>query len=503
MNDAAAVEESAQENVDQSAFFLRPAFVFLIVGFFAGTTLVFLTPPFQAPDEPAHLYRAYQISEGTFVAPALDALPDGAEAGRPPSAMTAGGELPSSLKAIADPFAYLWFHDKQKTSRQQILSQLDVPLRPENRTFIEFANVIYSPVPYAASAPALALGRSLGLSPLRLLYIGRLANLLCFLIVGFISLRILPAFQKPIVLLLCMPMMLFLAGSLSADVITDSLAILFTCMIFRELMRSTTHPLERTRPMEIAAIAIISIALTLAKIAYFPLVGLALLIPAKRLGGRRRYSIFIAAILVLNLAAEFYWASRTAGLNTQVRDVSNPYAQITAPADPHAQLQFVLHHPASFVQIAFGTMYRDVWLMIRSFAGKLGWMDTTVPVPFVLLYLFTLGLSCRPTAGDPRSPWPLWLALVVMLCASSAMAAVALLNYIFWDPVGDRHIDGLQGRYFIPVAAPVLLLISHGLLRNFPKRASGKGRRRSAVVVASFAALSGIITVAVVYHRYY
>jgi hypothetical protein len=49
-------------------FFVVPSVIFLAV----------CTPPFQSPDEPSHIFRAYQISEGglagsgAYIDPALD-----------------------------------------------------------------------------------------------------------------------------------------------------------------------------------------------------------------------------------------------------------------------------------------------------------------------------------------------------------------------------------------------------------------------------------------------
>ena len=41
----------------------RIGIVFFVI---CSMVVVFLTPPFQVPDEPNHMIRAYQISEGSF-----------------------------------------------------------------------------------------------------------------------------------------------------------------------------------------------------------------------------------------------------------------------------------------------------------------------------------------------------------------------------------------------------------------------------------------------------
>jgi len=64
-----------------------PEAAFLIIGALAGVLFILVTPPFGGADEPAHWYRAYQVSEGTFRAER-----DGDRV---------GGLLPTSLRLSA------------------------------------------------------------------------------------------------------------------------------------------------------------------------------------------------------------------------------------------------------------------------------------------------------------------------------------------------------------------------------------------------------------------
>src|ERR1700685_264893 len=68
----------------------EPQRVFPILALVFGLSLSFLTAPFQAPDEPAHFFRAYQISEGAFLPQYRD--------------HRGGGELPASLAEVASRF---------------------------------------------------------------------------------------------------------------------------------------------------------------------------------------------------------------------------------------------------------------------------------------------------------------------------------------------------------------------------------------------------------------
>src|ERR1035437_5614103 len=51
--------------------------LFLVVALALGVPFTFLNPPLQAPDEFAHFFRAYGVSEGQFVAHDTTSVPQG------------------------------------------------------------------------------------------------------------------------------------------------------------------------------------------------------------------------------------------------------------------------------------------------------------------------------------------------------------------------------------------------------------------------------------------
>lgn len=53
---------------------LTPEWAFLIISVVFGYILTFVTPPFQAPDEYHHMFRAYHVSMGGFVSSKADGV---------------------------------------------------------------------------------------------------------------------------------------------------------------------------------------------------------------------------------------------------------------------------------------------------------------------------------------------------------------------------------------------------------------------------------------------
>ncbi|MER3433396.1 MAG: hypothetical protein C4288_08190 [Leptolyngbya sp. ERB_1_1] len=48
-------------------FIKSPERAFLILSLIFGMMFIIALAPFQSPDEPAHFYRAYQLSEGKII----------------------------------------------------------------------------------------------------------------------------------------------------------------------------------------------------------------------------------------------------------------------------------------------------------------------------------------------------------------------------------------------------------------------------------------------------
>ena len=136
---------------------MRPDRFFLLAGLLYGLVFLFATPPFQVPDEPAHFYRAYAVSEGN------------------PSSQRAegglGAVLPASLEELGAAYKEeLAFHPERRIAPERILRSLEVPLEPERRRFVDYrTSAQFTLVPYLPQAAGIAAARWLGAPALGLL----------------------------------------------------------------------------------------------------------------------------------------------------------------------------------------------------------------------------------------------------------------------------------------------------------------------------------------------
>ena len=416
------------------------------IGIFFGLAFLITIPPFEGGDEFAHFLRAYQVSEGGFVAESLD--------------RRVGGTLPRSLGvAVQRTLKDVPFHPDKKHHIREILAVLYLDLKPADRVFMDFPNsALTFPVPYIPQTVAIGAGRLLGLSPLFLLYFGRLLNLAAWSLLVWQAVRLAPFGKWLFIGLAFAPMSLFQASTLSPDAATNGLAFVWVALCLR-------HHVERG-PLsyrQLLVLFTLAVAVALTKTPYVVLVLLWFLIPPARLGRRTRFLALSALLLAGTAVLALGWASIVHSFNLPygayhpgVRDGQ----ALIAGADPDRQLARIVANPIGYASVLGKSFAHSVAFVHYSFIGQLGW-DVFLPNWLVWTYTgLLLGLTLVDNAGNARFGWPPRLLMIIV--AGATACVVGTLLYLVWTPVGRARIEGLHGRYLIPIGAPTLLALSPG-----------------------------------------
>jgi uncharacterized membrane protein len=122
---------------------------------------------------------------------------------------------------------------------------------------------------------------------------------------------------------------------------------------------------------------------------------------------------------------------------------------------PHRQFIYMLHHP-------FLILYMESRMLlavpfISSIIGQLGLHEIRLWFPLTVLYFCVLYYTTR-IGGWPDRQMTLRQRKILAAAVLGCWVAVFSLVYLMFTPVGARSINGLQGRYMIPVAAPFFLM---------------------------------------------
>jgi uncharacterized membrane protein len=392
----------------------------------------FLQPPFQSPDEQAHFFRAWQVSEG------------GWDAVRLPERL--GGWLPAGVAACAAPFEGLRRQGTRCTD-EMIRDGWAARSDSQTRVFVDFANTgIYAAPGYLPQAIGIRGSQILGLPPLAALYAARLANIIAFFLVLYFVLRENPRWNPIVGYLVLLPSVLVLVASANPDVLYIALAWLLTLRLLARRSASWQDVL-------------IACFMALQKLIAVPF---ALLFggtskPARQLG--------LTLLVLLCAALGAFKAQRLFvpydHYDTAFRDGQT----LNSGVAPFEQMAYVAAHPWQTATMLSKSFFRAIPSIAAHTVGKFGWGKNYLPIWVIgLLWMGLFGVVF--TQNHVLSPRK---RLFMLSVAVLYMAAFALSNYALWCPVGSLDFDNWQGRYFFPILPLVALATSNSSLLQWQK----------------------------------
>jgi uncharacterized membrane protein len=137
-----------------------------------------------------------------------------------------------------------------------------------------------------------------------------------------------------------------------------------------------------------------------------------------------------------------------------------------ATPDPQGQLALLLHEPGRVATVARTTLTLFGSNYLEGFIGRLGWLDTILPSSYHrAAWFFILVAALLSLFGDVRERFPLCRSAVALLAILLATACIFGIQYLTWTNVGAPFIEGVQGRYFIPLALFLICLLPVRLRR--------------------------------------
>lgn len=456
--------------------FFAPSITFLVMGLLFGMLMLVINPPFRTADENAHFARAYSIAEGelfSVVRPGESGFHKGQDA--------VGSYIPDS-------FRLLWSRTgfrPPKTPRirtSEITSALNIPLGSKHNGFSDFGPFGSSTAPpccYLPQALGIALGRLFHLSTLMLLYMGRFANLLFFLLLVFIAIKMTPVLKWTFVLLGLMPMTINLVASLSYDGPVIALSFLFIAYLLYLALEGRKQQVIRRDLYFLFALAVL---LALIKQPYFLLVVFFLAIPSSRFKSRKTYYRVFALLLVLVIVVAGAWIL-VVGKQHPVSSVSSHSGTILA-------------HPLKFVTTILRTLNLNKLYWTQGFVGILGWNEVPLPLWFAFTYIFfIISVAALDKDDIEVRPRQKVMGSAALLALFLAIFAIFYLNTSFF-PTGATTVGGIYSRYFIPIA-PLFFLLFYNTKIRYDK---GKWFY---VIVLGFSVFSMALTMIKLVSRYY
>lgn len=421
--------------------------LFVIIALAAGIAFIKLTPPLWGIDELTHFARVYQLSQGKLKEDYIHGQ--------------YGGSLPVNIiKLNSTVYRDLIDNTTSPNTHGQIddtkiYSDIESqkPSAQKN-TYLFPGSGIYSPIAYAAPALGSFSARILNLNIGGFIFMARLYTLLLYIFLVTLSLRLLNDSKAKwlVFTVALMPMSLYQASIVNVDSLAIGLSILLFALIYRAWVAGN----DVTKKQFLLIFAIAGL-ISLAKPNYWLLA-----MPALLVGTRKTERLFtfpakliLAAItaipfLLWNLSVS---EVAKAGLSMQV---NNSYK-----VESVKQLVYVLTHPIHFIGSILSGEIHNSWF--NQMVGFLGWNYVALPA-FLICFIFMTVFAAAIYKDELNRKLNRGVPLAILIAGLLTSLSIFTIFYLSYTPLKSSVINGVQGRYFIPVL-PFLLF---GLARILP-----------------------------------
>lgn len=423
---------------------LKLELLYAIFAVVLGLVFSYVMPPLCAGDEYAHFLESYEVSSRILHTQVWD------EQGY---TLLRADDYDSAVylhdaASISD-----WFETFRKGNVTEFVSA------KEKSTVAARSWYVYLP-----SALMLSIVRLLGGSGHALLLLGRMTNLLVFVALMVLSIRMIPRGKVFLVCLGLVPETLYLANSFSYDGINLALCILLASYFY--YLYDTAEKISWKQLLFYLVICAVMIPI---KTVYLWYMVLLLLLPVKKLAISRKVigmaliGVFIAAVGMLvylwpNISslAMAGTAPSTGGISEGVSVgyvLSNPREFLIVLGNSLFPELAGFKYPERYLATSFGQILAADRYSGRDLYTMTSWMCATI--------VLAAAISLCDSEDNPINTTR---RLIIGVLGAGMFFGVLLAMYFASTLIVNRKIYGISGRYFLPIYALLPLIVKNRFL---------------------------------------
>lgn len=318
-----------------------------------------------------------------------------------------------------------------------------------NHRKFKLANIGYVP-----SGIGLTIGRLLELDYSDLFRLGRIFNFIAYVTLAYFAIKKCKIGQIPLTLIALMPTLMSTAVAYSRDAVLNGLALLsMSCLMAMFVDKDEIISWKNYGIFAVSMYLVCSI-----KAIYAPLLLLVLLLPKDRFKDKKTMYIMKGGVFLIAfmLFASFMLPAVDPN-NTSIGDSrggdtsgARQMAHIFGAPLSYAKL-LLTSIDSSFINYTFG----------MEGLGRVGQMLTIMHpelLPVILFLAAILDKDDRTLSVLPK--------LGIAAMSFVVICFVWTSMYLSFTPVGDIQIAGVQGRYFISLVYPLLLILNTNKITN-------------------------------------
>lgn len=310
----------------------------------------------------------------------------------------------------------------------------------------------YNPIQYLPSATGIYMARLLGGSIADIYYAGRFFNLIGYIGLVVLTLKILPYKKKSFYVIFLMPMLLALASVYSVDGIivgVISLWIAYCLKLYEQKEKITGKQL-------FILLGVFTLIGTLKSMSYLPIALFVFIIPIRKLVKENKK--YLAPIILLGIFSVIINIGIT--LYLQSDQLSDPRVENTNAME---QIEYIKEEPSNYIKI-LGKHIKTTLTEFSALSYLNGPMffgnDFDNIFLILLLFLFYTGITDDSKNLNKKVKWIAIITFFVVLSITST------LLYISYTPLQDDEIKGYQLRYIFPIISLIVICLSSEKIKN-------------------------------------
>lgn len=302
----------------------------------------------------------------------------------------------------------------------------------------------YMVLSYLVSAVGIFISKLLGGSIADIYITGRIFNLLAYILLIAITLKILPHKKYIIYSIFFMPMLLALASVYSPDGIGTALIALFIAYCLR------LHEKDSIKIKEVLKLLLLLIlAASIKSVGYIGIVLIVFILPLKKIlrQNKKYIKYLIPALAIIGVAVIFIY----------ITNINAPGDTRVQGTGTREQFEYILKNPIQYFKVLLKHIV-NVFFSLRgmSFLNAPMFFSKTYYNVFLVMTIYLFFISITDSSKQLKIKHRiLFVFTFFVICA---MISTAM--YLSYTKVGATYIDGYQMRYMFPTLALIFMSIS-------------------------------------------
>lgn len=430
--------QSNDLKIIKNTIFIFSIFTFLIINYYINTKkltqnkfllmtllyiipILFIFPPLNAPDEEFHFYKSYGLSQMFSTnKSSMDLV------------------VPKNIQCLK-------YAQPQVSNKVENINNIGKCIKSKDNTTIYNTYMNSSTIlGYISQAIGIKIADIISNSPYVIYYSGRLFNLLVSFILLYYAIKITPKHKNLFLICGTIPMFIQQMISYSYDSILNS-AILLNLAVAIKMIYSK----EKIKAKDAIIPIILSVLILNIKYIYLPLAILFCFIPASKFKNKKsKIVIIIFSVICSFLLYKLFDLLATKMVPAIIQEVSSP-------SNISKQLTYLKNHIFEIPQIAVNTIKLNKTLYLNGIIGFFGWFAFKISDIYIYIYALLLLYTILGDENKLKNTNKAVLFIITLGCLIGIFGAM----YLCCSVPKSAYVDGVQGRYILPLIIPFSLCI--------------------------------------------